>query len=97
MKIITSTINSYVYIENLDNFLIPLMENWLKDDEIIFQDNYASYYREKWIKVFPQKSHIKSMIWPVNSSARNPIENVWWKFSQNGLSEGSIHQRSNKV
>ena len=34
--------NTHVYIEILDNFFIPWIENWFGDDEIIFQGDYAS-------------------------------------------------------
>ena len=31
----------------MDYFLIKSIENWFGDDEIIFQDNNASYYSAK--------------------------------------------------
>ena len=42
MVVITSTISAHVYLEILDNFLIPLIENWFGDDEVIFQDDDTS-------------------------------------------------------
>lgn len=38
MATITSTINAHVYIQILDTFLIPLIENWFLN-EVIFQDS----------------------------------------------------------
>ena len=37
IAIITSTINAHVYIEVLNNFLIPSIENWFSGDEVIFR------------------------------------------------------------
>ena len=34
MATITSTINIQVYIEILDNFFIPLFENWFGDENL---------------------------------------------------------------
>ena len=47
MTVIISTINANVYIEILDNFLIPLQENWLGDDKVTFQDDNSSCLRGK--------------------------------------------------
>ena len=52
IAIITTTITASVYIEILDNFPIPLIENWFGDDEIIFPDDNASCCISKGIKVF---------------------------------------------
>ena len=38
MAIITSTVNTQVSIQILDNFLIPSIENMFDDKEVIFQD-----------------------------------------------------------
>ncbi len=47
MAIITSTINTHVYIEIPDNFLISTNENWLGDEKVIFQYDNASCHRAK--------------------------------------------------
>ena len=44
------TINAHVDIEFLDNVLIPWIENWFGDNEIIFQNNNASCH--KGVKAF---------------------------------------------
>lgn len=59
MTIIASTINAHKYIEILDNFLVPSIENWSGDDEVIFQDANTSCHRAKGIKTFLQESQIK--------------------------------------
>ena len=47
MAVITLKINVLVYIEIRDNFLIPSIENWFGDDEVIFPDDNASCHRAK--------------------------------------------------
>ena len=46
IAIIALIITARVYIEIQDNFRIPLMENWLPDDELIFPDDNASCHRK---------------------------------------------------
>ena len=76
MASITSTINAHVYIEILDNFLIPSIENCFFEDEVNFQDDNAYCYRVKMINCFLQKRHRKSIKLPENSPDLNPIENL---------------------
>ena len=55
MAIIISTINTHMYINILDNFLIESIENWFGDDEVIFQDDNLSCQRAKRNKAFFRK------------------------------------------
>lgn len=82
MAIITSTLSAQVYIEILDTFLLPSMEEKFGDDEVIFQDDNASCHSAKSVKAFLQERQINSMTWPANSPDLNPIENVWWKLEK---------------
>ena len=59
MVIITPTINILVYIEILDSLLIPLIDNWFHDGEVIFQDVNASCHRAEGLKDFLQESMTK--------------------------------------
>ena len=70
MAIIASTINAY------DSFLIPLIEIWFGDDEVISQNDNASCHKAKGFKVFLRERYIKLIIRPVNSPDVNPIENL---------------------
>ena len=47
MAIITSTISAHIYIEFLDNFLIPSVENRFGNDEVISQDDNTSCQTSK--------------------------------------------------
>ncbi len=81
MAILTSTVNAQVYIEILDTFLIASIEKKFGDN-VIFQDDNASWYRAKSVKAFLQERHINSMTWPANSPDLNPVENLWWKLKK---------------
>ena len=76
----TSTISALVYIEILDNFLTPSIEDLFGDYEVIFQNDNATCHRAKGIKDFLWERFIKSMTWPVDSQNLNPAEYVWWKI-----------------
>ena len=67
MKHITMTVwrnaHCILYIEILDNFFFPSIENSFgdDDDEVIFQDNNTSCYKEKVSNAFLQKRCRKLM------------------------------------
>uniref|UniRef100_A0A672FA08 Tc1-like transposase DDE domain-containing protein n=1 Tax=Salarias fasciatus TaxID=181472 RepID=A0A672FA08_SALFA len=80
--VVKSSINAQVYIDILDSFLIPSIEKMFGNDEILFQDDNASYHRAKTVTVFLGKRRIQSMSWPANSPDLNPTENLWWKLKK---------------
>ena len=80
----TSTVNTHVYIEILDNFHILSKENW-SGNLAICQDNNTSCHRAKRVKASLLEKYIKSMTWPENSSDLNPMENSQWKFKKGSM------------
>ena len=64
MAIITSTVNTDVYIQIWDNSLIPSITNIFDDKEVIFHDDNASSHQAKMENIFFKKSHNYSIKWP---------------------------------
>lgn len=85
--IVLRTINSEVYIDILEHYLIPSIEEAFGDSsDFIFQDDNASCHRSKKVKNFFNRngnSPIKTMNCPANSPDLNPIENVWNVLKRN--------------
>uniref|UniRef100_A0A3Q3AY27 Tc1-like transposase DDE domain-containing protein n=1 Tax=Kryptolebias marmoratus TaxID=37003 RepID=A0A3Q3AY27_KRYMA len=81
MTVVNSSINAQVYIDILDSFLIPSIEQMF-GDEIIFQDDNASCHRAKTVKAFLGERPIQSMSWTANNPDLNPIENLWWRLKK---------------
>ena len=68
------------YIEILDNFLIPSIENWFGNDEVILRNDNGSCHRTKEIKTFHQERHTKSMIWQSNFPDLNSMKDFVWNW-----------------
>ena len=83
ITIISSTINTEIYIQISDSFLIPPSEeNKFGDKEIDFQDVNTSSHKAKRIKTFLPKCPVKSIKCPAYNPDLNPIENLWWKLKK---------------
>ena len=78
MTVIKTTINSQIYIDILDHFLIPTIDNAYGDEDVMFQDDKAFWHRVKCVRDFLAYNQIATMDWLANSPNLNPIENMWW-------------------
>ena len=83
--------NAQVFIEILDNFLIPLIENWFVNDRVIFQVNIMFVTEERELKFFSSGKAYK-----INDMACEQIRTKsMWKcleeFFKSSPCVGSIH------
>ena len=77
LAVIKTTVNSRIYIHILDHFLIPSIDNAVKYEDVVFQDDNTSCHREKCVRDFLADRQIVTMNWPANSPYLSPIENMW--------------------
>lgn len=75
--LLKTTVNTDVYCEILDHFLLPTIEDHFPDEDIIFQDDNARCHRGRAIKSYLDTINVKSLPWPPQSPDLNPIENLW--------------------
>lgn len=82
LAVVKTTVNSQIYIDILDHFLIPSIDNAFGDEDVVFQDDNASCHRAKCVRDFLADRQIATMDWPANSPDLNPIENMWMKLKK---------------
>ena len=82
LAVFKTAVNSQTYIDILDHFLIPSIDNAFGDEDAVFQNDNVSCHREKCVRNFLVDRQIATMDWPANSPILNPIENMWQKLKK---------------
>ena len=59
--------NQCICVHWIPKWFSHSINNWFSDDEVIFQDNNASYHRTTGVKASLLEKYIKSMVWTINS------------------------------
>ncbi len=72
-----SKVNTAVYQEVLEHFMLPAADQLYGDADVIFQQDLAPAHSAKATSTWFKDHGIPVLNWPANSPGLNPIENLW--------------------
>ena len=75
-----TTVNTEVYIDLLDAYLLPSVDKRFADDDFVFQHDLAPAHRSYKTAKYLKEKRIDVLEWPCNSPDLNIIEFVWQKM-----------------
>ncbi len=71
-----SKVNTAVYLEVLEHFMLPAADQLYGDADFIFQQDLAPAHSAKATSTWFKDHGIPDLNWPANSPDLNPIENL---------------------
>ncbi len=77
LSFLKSTVNSAIYQEILEHFMLPSADKLHGDADFIFQQDLAPAHTAKGTKSWFNDYGVTVLDWPASSPNLNPIENLW--------------------
>ena len=66
-----------VYVDILENYLLPFIDSLDNQENYIFQEDNAPIHTARVVRSWKQENDMDSLSWSAQSSDLNPIEYLW--------------------
>jgi len=96
LVILEGSVTARVYVELLEQHLLPFMRR-LRNSALIFQDDNCRIHRARIVNTFKEESNITSLSWPAQSPDLNPIENLWAHLEKKVRERKNLPKNLNKL